>query len=74
MRDKYDEAIEFLQSVDPGSYFDECAELIQGLLAQIEELKPCEESEEESEEEALERWKEGTRGFRYYLKCRNLLP
>ncbi len=70
MRDKYDEAIEFLQSVDPGSYFDECAELIQGLLAQIEELKPC----EESEEEALERWKEGTRGARYYLKCKNLLP
>ena len=67
MRDKYDEAIEFLQNVEPGSYFDECAELIQGLLAQIEELKPC----EESEEEALERWKEGTRGARYYLKGRN---
>tara|TARA_Y100001960_G_scaffold76615_1_gene81775 strand:- start:928 stop:1140 length:213 start_codon:yes stop_codon:yes gene_type:complete len=70
MRDKYDEAIEFLQSVEPGSYFDECAELIQGLLAQVEELKPC----EESEEEALERWKEGARGFEYYLKCRNRLP
>ena len=70
MRDKYDEAIEFLQSIEPGSYFDECAELILGLLAQVQELKPC----EESEEEALERWKEGTRGFEYYLKCRNRLP
>ena len=70
MRDKYDEAIEFLQSVEPGSYFDECAELIQGLLAQIEELKPC----EESEEEALAHEKRGIDGFRYYLKCRNRLP
>ena len=70
MRDKYDEAIEFLQSVDPGSYFDECAELIQGLLAQVEELKPC----EESEEEALAHEERGIDGFRYYLKCRNLLP
>ena len=70
MRDKYDEAIEFLQSVEPGSYFDECAELIQGLLAQVEELKPC----EESEEEALEHEKRSIDGFRYYLKCKNLLP
>mgnify|MGYP005659348085 FL=1 len=70
MRDKYDEAIEFLQSVEPGSYFDECAELIQGLLAQIEELKPC----EESEEEALAHEKRGINGSRYYLKCKNLLP
>ena len=68
MRDKYDEAIEFLQNVEPGSYFDECAELIQGLLAQVEELKPC----EESEEEALAHEKRGIDGFRYYLKCRNL--
>ena len=70
MRDKYDEAIEFLQGIDPGSYFDECAELIQGLLAQVEELKPC----EESEEEALAHEKRGINGSRYYLKCKNLLP
>ncbi len=37
--DKYDEAIEFLKSVDPGSYFDECAELIEELLAQVEAKK-----------------------------------
>jgi hypothetical protein len=70
MRDKYDEAIEFLQNVEPGSYFDECAELILGLLAQVQELKPC----EESEEEALAHEKRGINGFRYYLKCKNLLP
>ena len=70
MRDKYDDAIDFLQSVDPGSYFDECAELIQGLLAQVQELKPC----EESEEEALAHEKRGINGSRYYLKCRNRLP
>ena len=33
--DKYDEAIEFLKRVDPGSYFDECAELMEELLAQV---------------------------------------
>jgi hypothetical protein len=33
--DKYDEAIEFLQAVDPGSYFDDCAEAIQELLFRI---------------------------------------
>ena len=31
---KYDAAIEFLKSVEPGSYFDECAALIEELLAQ----------------------------------------
>lgn len=31
--DKYDEAIEFLKNVEPGSYFDECAELMEELLA-----------------------------------------
>jgi len=31
--DKYDEAIEFLRGVEPGSYFDECAELMDDLLA-----------------------------------------
>jgi hypothetical protein len=31
---KYDAAIEFLKNVEPGSYFDECAALIEELLAQ----------------------------------------
>ena len=30
---KFDEAIEFLKQVEPGSYFDECAELMEELLA-----------------------------------------
>jgi len=34
--DKYDEAIEFLKGFEPGSYFDECAELMEELLAQLE--------------------------------------
>jgi hypothetical protein len=38
MMNKYDEAIEFLKSVEPGSYFDECAELMEGLLANAHEL------------------------------------
>jgi len=35
--DKYDQAIEFLKSVEPGSYFDECAELMEELVARVEE-------------------------------------
>jgi len=31
--DKYDEAIAFLKSVEPGSYFDECAALMEELVA-----------------------------------------
>lgn len=37
--DKYEEAIEFLKAVEPGSYFDECAELIEELLFRIFELE-----------------------------------
>jgi hypothetical protein len=37
--DKYDHAIEFLKGVDPGSYFDECAELMEELLAQVHTLE-----------------------------------
>jgi len=37
--DKYDKAIEFLKSVEQGSYFDECAELMQQLLANVHELE-----------------------------------
>jgi phosphoribosylglycinamide formyltransferase 2 len=38
--DKYDQAIEFLKGVEPGSYFDECAELMEELVAQVDESKP----------------------------------
>lgn len=31
--DKYDEAIAFLKKVEPGSYFDECAALMEELVA-----------------------------------------
>jgi hypothetical protein len=31
--DKYEEAIAFLKKVEPGSYFDECASLMEELLA-----------------------------------------
>ena len=37
--DKYDQAIEFLKGVDPGSDFDECAELMEELLAQVHKLE-----------------------------------
>jgi hypothetical protein len=37
--DKYDQAIEFLKGVDPGSYFDECAELMEELLARVHALE-----------------------------------
>lgn len=37
--DKYDRAIEFLKNVESGSYFDECAELMEELLAQVEAKK-----------------------------------
>lgn len=37
--DKYDEAIEFLKAVEPGSYYDECAALIEELLARVHELE-----------------------------------
>ena len=36
---KYDEAIEFLKNIEPGSYFDECASLMEELLAQIHKLE-----------------------------------
>jgi hypothetical protein len=37
--DKYEKAIEFLQAVEPGSYYDECAEVIEELLFRIYELE-----------------------------------
>lgn len=52
MMDKYDEAIEFLKSVEPGSYFDECAELMEELLANAHKLS---EQALQVEESALQR-------------------
>lgn len=37
--DKYDEAIAFLKKVEPGSYFDECAALMEELVAQLPDGK-----------------------------------
>jgi hypothetical protein len=37
--DKYEEAIEFLKAVEPSSYFDECAAIIEELLARVHELE-----------------------------------
>jgi hypothetical protein len=68
--DKYDHAIEFLKGVDPGSYFDECAELMEELVAQVElgKTKPARFSKEDRE------WlKQSSAGARYYAKARGLL-
>ena len=68
--DKYDQAIEFLKSVEPNSYFDECAELMEELLAQVEELKS---NKFQPSEEHLARLKQMDAGARYYAKARGLL-
>lgn len=68
--DKYDHAIEFLKGVDPGSYFDECAELMEELVAQArtESPKLLKLSKED------EAWlKQSSAGARYYAKARGLL-
>lgn len=66
--DKYDKAIEFLKGVDPGSYFDECAELMEELLAQAETRKPAKFSTED------QAWlKQSSAGARYYARARGLL-
>lgn len=68
--DKYDEAIEFLKGVEPGSYFDECAELMEELVARAEPSKP-KPSRFSAEEQA---WmKRASGGARYYAKARKLL-
>lgn len=68
--DKYDEAIEFLKGVEPGSYFDECAELMEELVAQTEASKP-KPARFSAEEQA---WlKRASGGARYYAKARKLL-
>lgn len=68
--DKYDQAIEFLKGVDPGSYFDECAELMEELVAQVELGKP-KPARFSTEERA---WlKQSSAGARFYAKARGLL-
>lgn len=66
--DKYDQAIEFLKAVDPGSYFDECAELMEELVAQINEKRPGKHTAEE-----LAWMKQAGQGAVYYAKSRGLL-
>jgi hypothetical protein len=68
--DKYDHAIEFLKGVDPGSYFDECAELMEELLAQVELRK---QSKWQPSPAHLARLKQMDAGARYYAKVRGLL-
>lgn len=65
---KFDEAIEFLKQVEPGSYFDECAALIEELLALTHKTVRYQPSPE-----ALARQKQMDGGARYYAKVRGLL-
>lgn len=50
--DKYEEAIEFLKAVEPSSYFDECAAIIEELLARVHELE-----DRPKKQESRKRWK-----------------
>jgi hypothetical protein len=68
--DKYDHAIEFLKGVEPGSYFDECAELMEDLVAQVEQSKPTRWQPSPAH---LARLKQMDAGARYYAKARGLL-
>lgn len=68
--DRYDQAIEFLKGVDPGSYFDECAELMEELVARIESQKPKRQQFSEEEKAWLKR---ASGGARYYAKAKGLL-
>jgi hypothetical protein len=69
MMDKYDKAIEFLKGVEPGSYFDECAELMEELLAQIEQAKP---NKFKPSKESIARLKQMQGAAIYYAKSRGL--
>ena len=66
---KYDEAIEFLKTVEPGSYFDECAELMEELLAQIQQAKP---NRFKPSKESIARLKQMDGAAIYYAKSRGL--
>ena len=69
--DKYDEAIEFLKNVEPGSYYDECACLMEELLARIHELETPKNTR--LPEEEIARLKQVEGGARYYARARGLL-
>ena len=69
--DKYDEAIEFLKNVEPRSYFDECASLMEELLAQIHKLDTLKKLRLKQQESG--RLKQVDEGARYYAKVRGLL-
>lgn len=66
---KYDEAIEFLKTVEPGSYFDECAELMEELLAQIQQAKA---NRFKPSKESIARLKQMDGAAIYYAKSRGL--
>ena len=68
--DKYDHAIEFLKDHAPGSYYDECAELMEELLAQVHEANPEQTGPTDAH---LARLKQMDAGARYYAKVRNLM-
>lgn len=66
--DKYDEAIAFLKKVEPGSYFDECAALMEELVAQAQPTASKGLTQEDRE------WlKQSGQGARYYAKAKGLL-
>ena len=68
--DKYDQAIEFLKNVEQGSYFDECAALMEELLA-LARAEPPTLLKLSKEDQA---WlKQSSGGARYYAKARGLL-
>ena len=68
--DKYDHAIDFLKNVAPGSYYDECAALMEELLAQVHEAHPKRVKPTESH---IARLKQMDAGARYYAKVRGLM-
>jgi hypothetical protein len=68
--DKYDKAIEFLKGVDPGSYFDECAELMEQLIAKLEAKK---QKRQRYTAEELAWLKQAGAGARYYARAKGLL-
>jgi hypothetical protein len=69
--DKYDEAIEFLQNVETGSYVGECACLMEKLLARIHVQETPKNSQLTKEERS--RLKQMAGGARYYAKAKGLL-
>jgi hypothetical protein len=68
--DKYDEAIAFLKGVDPGSYFDECAELMEELLAKSQPKKRQTRQQKAEDRAWMERQGHAAR---YYARAKGLL-